>query len=88
MSSSCYGPSAADVAATVDAVLDVGVVGINLEDNTHGINSTALFGIDQQCSRIAAAREAAERRDVPLVINARIDIPDDRDRKGDASEER
>src|SRR5262249_50250451 len=29
--------------------------------------------IDEQCERIAAARQAAARRDVPLVINARID---------------
>jgi len=68
-----YGPSAADVAVTVDAVLDAGVAGINLEDNTHAGTSTPLFGIDEQCSRISAAREAAERRSVELVINARTD---------------
>jgi len=68
-----YGPSAADVAATVEAVLDVGVVGVNLEDNTHSGNSASLYGIDQQCSRISAARNVAERRGVPLVINARTD---------------
>ena len=68
-----YGPGAADVAATVDAVLDAGVVGINLEDGTHAGYSASLFGIDQQCSRIAAARGVAERRNVPLVINARTD---------------
>jgi 2-methylisocitrate lyase-like PEP mutase family enzyme len=68
-----YGPSARDVAATVDAVLDVGVVGINLEDNAHGHLAAPLFGIDEQCSRISAARETAERRRVALVINARTD---------------
>jgi len=68
-----YGSSARDVAATVDAVLDVGVVGINLEDNAHGHIATTLFGVDEQCSRISAAREAAERRRVALVINARTD---------------
>jgi 2-methylisocitrate lyase-like PEP mutase family enzyme len=68
-----YGPSPADVAATVDAVLDAGVVGINLEDNTHAGNGARLFGIDKQCPRIAAAREVAERRRVPLVINARTE---------------
>jgi 2-methylisocitrate lyase-like PEP mutase family enzyme len=68
-----YGPSHADVAATVDAVLDAGVVGINLEDNTDAGSAAPLFGIDEQCARIAAARELAERRRVPLVINARTD---------------
>jgi 2-methylisocitrate lyase-like PEP mutase family enzyme len=68
-----YGPTAADVAATVDAVLDVGVVGVNLEDNAHGHGASPLFGIDEQCARIAAAREAAERRGIAVVINARTD---------------
>jgi 2-methylisocitrate lyase-like PEP mutase family enzyme len=68
-----YGPSAADVATTVDAVLDAGVVGINLEDNTHGRDAAPLFAVDHQCSRISAARDVAERRGIPLVINARAD---------------
>jgi 2-methylisocitrate lyase-like PEP mutase family enzyme len=68
-----YGAGAADVAATVDAILDAGVVGINLEDNTHGGVGASLFGIDEQCFRMSAAREVAERRGVPLVINARTD---------------
>ncbi len=68
-----YGARPADVAATVDAVLDAGVAGINLEDNTHGAGNGSLFGIDEQCARLAAARDVAERRGVPLVINARTD---------------
>jgi len=68
-----YGGRPADVTATVDAVLDAGASGINLEDNTHGPGHGALFGIDEQCARLAAAREVAERRGVPLVINARTD---------------
>jgi 2-methylisocitrate lyase-like PEP mutase family enzyme len=68
-----YGPSVADVAQTVDAALDVGAVGINLEDADHHVDSTTLLGLDEQCGRIAAARDVAERRGVPLVINARTD---------------
>jgi 2-methylisocitrate lyase-like PEP mutase family enzyme len=68
-----YGAGAADVRVTVDAVLDAGVAGINLEDNTHGAAAAPLFAIDDQCARIAAARDAAARRGVPLVINARTD---------------
>jgi 2-methylisocitrate lyase-like PEP mutase family enzyme len=68
-----YGPSAADVAQTVEAVLDAGAAGINLEDTAHQGGSTPLVGIDEQCGRIAAARDVAGRRGVPLVINARTD---------------
>jgi 2-methylisocitrate lyase-like PEP mutase family enzyme len=68
-----YGPGAADVGTTVDAVLDAGAAGINLEDNTHGHGAAPLFAIDEQCARIAAARDAAARRGIPLVINARTD---------------
>jgi 2-methylisocitrate lyase-like PEP mutase family enzyme len=67
-----YGSSPTDVATTVDAVLDAGVAGINLEDNPHRADAS-LFSIDDQCARIAAARDAAARRGVPMVINARTD---------------
>ncbi|MPZ17724.1 MAG: isocitrate lyase/phosphoenolpyruvate mutase family protein [Luteitalea sp.] len=68
-----YGPASSDVAETVDAVLEVGAVGVNLEDNTGGVGQTPLFSVEDQASRIAAARSRAERRGVPLVINARTD---------------
>jgi len=68
-----YGPGAADVALTVDAVVDAGAVGINLEDNAQGRTSAPLFSTDEQCARIAAARAVADRRGLSLVINARTD---------------
>jgi 2-methylisocitrate lyase-like PEP mutase family enzyme len=68
-----YGPSPADVAQTVGAVLDAGAAGINLEDTAHHGGSSGLLSVESHCERIAAAREAASRRDVPLVINARTD---------------
>jgi len=68
-----YGPAPADVAGTVRAVLDAGAVGINLEDCVHGRGAGVLVGVDDQCARMAAAREVADRRGVPLVINARTD---------------
>jgi 2-methylisocitrate lyase-like PEP mutase family enzyme len=68
-----YGPSAADVAQTVNAVLDAGAGGINLEDANHEGGPAPLVGVDEQCQRIAAAREAASGRGIPLVINARTD---------------
>jgi 2-methylisocitrate lyase-like PEP mutase family enzyme len=68
-----YGPRPADVAATVEAALEAGAVGVNLEDNTHGTREEPLYGIDEQAARIAAARAAADRRGIALVINARTD---------------
>ena len=68
-----YGPRPEDVAETVEAVIDAGVVGVNLEDNTHGRATEPLFGVEEHGARIAAARMAAERHDLPLVINARTD---------------
>jgi 2-methylisocitrate lyase-like PEP mutase family enzyme len=68
-----YGPTAADVAQTVDAALDVGAVGVNLEDADCSNGSARLFAVDRQCERLAAARDVADRRGVALVINARTD---------------
>ncbi len=66
-----YGKTGSDVAETVRAVIDAGVVGVNIED---GIDDDhELRPIDEQCERIAAVREFAARRGVHLVINARID---------------
>ena len=69
-----YGDAPERVAETVDAVIEVGVAGVNLEDRAHRSTSSPLYTVDAQCERIAAAREAARRRGVDLLINARTDI--------------
>ena len=68
-----YGNAPADVAATVDAVLDIGVVGVNLEDNAHRADAATLYSTAEQVARIRAARDVAEQRGIHLVINARTD---------------
>jgi 2-methylisocitrate lyase-like PEP mutase family enzyme len=68
-----YGPRLADVTETVEAALDAGAIGVNLEDNTHGAREEPLYGVDEQAARIAAARAVADRRGIALVINARTD---------------
>lgn len=55
-----------DIAHTVEAALDAGCAGINLED--------ALSDPGEHAAKIAAAREIADLRGVPLVINARTDV--------------
>jgi 2-methylisocitrate lyase-like PEP mutase family enzyme len=68
-----YGDAPADVADTVIAVLDVGAVGVNIEDNRNAAGTAPLYSVEDQAARIQAARDAGERRGVHLVINARTD---------------
>lgn len=65
-----YGDTPAEVAASVRAIVDAGVAGINLED---GIAHARLRTPDEAARRIAAAREAAGAAGVPVFINARVD---------------
>lgn len=62
-----YGESPREVAETVAAALAVGVVGCNLEDQGRPVSDAAR--------RVAAARTQATCDGVPLVINARLDLP-------------
>ena len=60
------------LAANVGAVIDAGAIGINFEDQVvggHGVHEIAA-----QARRIGAVRQAAERRNVRLFINARTDL--------------
>ncbi|MFI5527552.1 isocitrate lyase/phosphoenolpyruvate mutase family protein [Kitasatospora sp. NPDC051853] len=67
-----YGPTPEDVAATVEAVIAAGAVGINLEDSKPDFT---LFTAEEQADRIRAARAAAERAGLPeLVVNLRTDV--------------
>ncbi len=66
-----YGDSLDELAETIELLLDSGAVGINLEDSLE--EGGELRAVDQQCSRIAHARQVADRRGIPLVINARTD---------------
>jgi len=69
-----YGPTAQDVALTVNAVARAGAVGVNLED-APGSDGERLIAPPAQAERIAAARAAAADAGVPdLVINARTDV--------------
>ncbi len=53
-------------------VLATGVIGINFEDRV--VQSSGLYDIDTQTTRIAAIRAEADAHDVPLFINARTDL--------------
>lgn len=55
----------------ISRLLDTGAVGINFEDSFD--DSSRLRPIAEQVERIKAVREAADRKGVHLVINARAD---------------
>lgn len=66
-----YGGTIADLAETINEVIDSGVVGVNIEDSfeVEGV----LRPVEEQCERISVVRQVADRRGIPLVINARVD---------------
>jgi 2-methylisocitrate lyase-like PEP mutase family enzyme len=66
-----YTEDDAQLAENVCRLLDLGIVGINFEDRV--VKGSGLYGIDRQASRVAAIRQAAEKK-IPLFINARTDL--------------
>ncbi|MBM7786486.1 isocitrate lyase/PEP mutase family protein [Tenggerimyces flavus] len=55
----------------VDRLLEIGVVGCNLEDTDH--RAGGLVDAGKQAAWLASVREAADEAGVPLVVNARVD---------------
>lgn len=67
-----YGETPEQVADAVQAVMQAGAVGINLEDGLNG-GRRELVEPAHHAARIVAARHAANALGTPLFINARID---------------
>ena len=65
-----YGLAPRAVAETVRRVIDVGAVGMNLEDRMEG---KRLIDFPRAVERVHAARSAADAAGVPIVLNARTD---------------
>lgn len=65
-----YGATPKQVGAHVSRMIKTGIVGLNLEDGLHG----PIRSIEDAAARISAARAAARKAGVPIVINARCDI--------------
>jgi 2-methylisocitrate lyase-like PEP mutase family enzyme len=64
-----YGMAADDL---VDALLDAGAVGCNVEDTDHAAGN-GLLDAQRHASYLAEIRAAADHRGVGIVLNARID---------------
>lgn len=67
-----YSDDPATGAANVSRLIDVGAIGINFEDQVVG--KSGVHAVEKHAARIRAIREMADRRGVPLFINARTDL--------------
>jgi 2-methylisocitrate lyase-like PEP mutase family enzyme len=68
-----YATSIEGVVKTAQAVLNIGAVGLNLEDST-GDPTVPFFDTALQQDKIRAIREMAVAQGIHLVINARTDV--------------
>ncbi len=68
-----YGEGIEEVLQTVKAIIEVGAVGINIEDSRTG-KDASLVDSEFQVELIQAIRQLGSTMDVPLVINARTDV--------------
>ena len=62
-----YGATPAEVGETIARAIGAGIAGCNLEDRNRPLAEAA--------ARIEAARNSAEAEGVPVVLNARVDMP-------------
>ena len=68
-----YGNDVAQVVNSVMQVVELGAVGINLEDGLSGA-SPRLLDLTEQCEKIDALGRLRRSIAVPFVINARTDV--------------
>ena len=68
-----FGTDAAQVARNVEAVMDAGGIGVNIEDGVDP-ETNELRSPQIAAERISAIREVANSRGVPLFLNARTDV--------------
>lgn len=68
-----YGPTVADVAKTTSELIQLGVVGMNLEDGS-GDPTHPLIDFELAIDKIKAARQAAVNVRAQIVINGRTDV--------------
>ncbi len=69
-----YGKSPEKIKENITKVIEAGAVGVNFEDQIIGGECKGLYSIKDQCIRIKAIHDAAERASIPIFINARTDI--------------
>ncbi|MCP4975641.1 MAG: isocitrate lyase/phosphoenolpyruvate mutase family protein [Maribacter sp.] len=68
-----YSSTPDGVVETVKSALDIGAIGINLEDSTGDVEKP-FFEINEILDKIKGIRKMADTRKIPLVINLRTDV--------------
>jgi len=68
-----FGDGSEDVMQTMQAVIEAGAVGVNIEDSTKK-GKRKLLDVDYQVALLKEVRQLGDALDVPLVINARTDV--------------
>jgi 2-methylisocitrate lyase-like PEP mutase family enzyme len=68
-----FGDTIEEVLETIKAVIAAGAVGINVEDSAKQ-QEKSLVDVSFQVELLKAIQETARSMDVPLVVNARIDV--------------
>ncbi|WP_165357608.1 isocitrate lyase/phosphoenolpyruvate mutase family protein [Sphingosinicella sp. CPCC 101087] len=68
-----YGDAPDAVAETVELALNLGAVGVNIEDRNHRSSCDPLYAVKDQAARLAAARSTGDLLGLSPVINARTD---------------
>jgi 2-methylisocitrate lyase-like PEP mutase family enzyme len=69
-----FAADAKQLETSIAQVIDAGAVGVNLEDALPGHTDRGpLYPLPEQIERIQAARRAANKLNIHLVINARVD---------------
>ncbi len=67
-----FGATAQAVEDSVQRAVDTGVAGLSIEDST-GDAARPLFGIDEACERLRAARRAIDRAGVDVMLVGRAE---------------
>lgn len=65
-----YADNLRDLADNIKALLNIGIVGINIEDSL----DAGLRGVDEQVERITTVRSVCDELGIHMVINARVDV--------------
>lgn len=68
-----FATSPQELQQNMEELIDAGAVGVNLEDFILDGQKKKLYPVEEGIAHIQAAREAGEKKGIPLVINARTD---------------
>jgi 2-methylisocitrate lyase-like PEP mutase family enzyme len=66
-----FGNTAGEVSSTIERVISIGAIGINIEDFVPATKK--LDPMEKQVGKLEAIKSQAASSDIPLVINARTD---------------